>query len=131
MGVYEGRLTRAEIRRAGENGKYLEEKGRRRGGIRFFSHKWMPFESDEVDMQSILKAVEQIPKPDEPHKGKLEPGELEIRFVSGEEYVSPEAVKPPPGIVADRISDEELAKAREEELESRKKRGRPKKKKEA
>ena len=130
MGIYEGRLTRAEIRRAGENGEYLAQRGRKRGGVRFLAVKWTTFDSEEVDMQSILKGTEKVPKPDEPFKGTPEDGELEVKLVSGEAYVPPPPPGPKPGIVADRMSDEDMKKAREEELASRKRRGRPKKKKE-
>ena len=132
MGIYEGKLTRAEIKRAAENGPYLEERGRRRGGVHFLAKKWIPFNSDEVDMQTILNAAEEI---EVNRGGKMvkEPGELEIRLREGEPYKTPAPPAPEPGIVGDRLSDEEMAEARKAEIEARKtarggvKRGRPKK----
>jgi hypothetical protein len=135
MGVYKARITSAEIRRAAENGKQLEEKGRVRGGKRFFSNRWVNFNSDEVDMASILESAEQQMVTHGADKGKKEAGELEVHFVSGEKWTPPKPPAPEPVIVPERISDEERLAAREAELKRRregkpekpKKRGRPKK----
>lgn len=123
MGTYEGRLTRAEINRAEENGPYLEERGRRRGGIHFLAKRWVRFDSDKVDMQSILEGAKKILVNRGGRKVK-EPGELEIRLIEGSKYEPPKPPAPPPGTVGERISPEEQAKAREAELEARKKGGR-------
>ena len=88
--------------------------------------------SEDVDMESIMESTKPFVIPSGADRGKTEAGELEVHFESGDRWEKPEPPAPEPGIVGERMSDEDIAKAREDELTARrgetpKKKGRPKK----